>query len=219
MNALAVRPDGALVAGGSFALTGGASANRIAIWNGANWSSISAGMNDAVAELSMLADGDLIATGNFTQVNGAVSVGLARATNTCPALATPQGSGCIGSGGFESLAATSLPWIGGSFGTLATGLPANAIAGRVLGGTALSVAMPTILAQGATGCTLLVSPDWLTLHLTGGGSLATQFGIPNSQALVGQVLHQQIVPVELDALGNIVAITGTNRLSLTIGAF
>jgi hypothetical protein len=33
------------------------------------------------------------------------------------------------------------------------------------------------------------------------------------------VLHHQVVPVELDVLGQITALTSTNALVLTVGAF
>ena len=49
--------------------------------------------------------------------------------------------------------------------------------------------------------------------------MATQIAIPNAVALAGQLLHQQVVPIELDAVGNLVALTRTNALTLTIGAF
>ena len=66
---------------------------------------------------------------------------------------------------------------------------------------------------------MLVSPVLLDLYLTTAGSLQTQITIPNSVTLAGQMLHQQVVPVELDLLGNIAAVTSTNALTLTIGTF
>ena len=46
-----------------------------------------------------------------------------------------------------------------------------------------------------------------------------QVVLPNTLALVGQVIYQQVVPVELSGLGSITALTSTNALSLTIGSF
>jgi hypothetical protein len=40
-----------------------------------------------------------------------------------------------------------------------------------------------------------------------------------TRALATRVFHQQIVPVEIDAAGNLVALASTNALTLTIGAF
>jgi hypothetical protein len=64
-----------------------------------------------------------------------------------------------------------------------------------------------------------VSPDLLVLYVPSAGSVTTQIAIPNSVAFAGQLLHQQVVPIELDAVGNLVALTSTNALTLTIGAF
>ena len=46
-----------------------------------------------------------------------------------------------------------------------------------------------------------------------------RFAIPDSVALGGQILHMQVVPVELDASGHIAAVTSSNALTLTIGSF
>jgi hypothetical protein len=80
------------------------------------------------------------------------------------------------------------------------------------------VPLSSILPQGVAGCTLLVSPDLLDLLLPTAGSAPASFAIPNTVVLAGQIVHQQVVPVELGALG-ITALTSTNRLTLTIGTF
>jgi hypothetical protein len=49
--------------------------------------------------------------------------------------------------------------------------------------------------------------------------VALRFAIPNTTALAGQIVHQQVVPIELDLQGNIVAVTSTNALRATIGVF
>jgi hypothetical protein len=79
--------------------------------------------------------------------------------------------------------------------------------------------MPSILPQGVPGCTLLVSPDLLDLYVPAAGVVQTQLVIPNTVALAGGVLHQQVAPIELSGAGSITALTGTNALTLTIGSF
>ena len=59
----------------------------------------------------------------------------------------------------------------------------------------------------------------LDLVVPTAGQVETSLLIPDSYALVGRVLHQQVVPVELDAQSAITAFTASNRLTLTIGAF
>lgn len=178
------------------------------------WSAVGTDVNGTVAAFAHEPDGDVLAGGE-----GPVSSGLLmRLTTTCPALATPSGAGCIGSGGANVLTATSLPWIGASFTATATGMPANGLALRVLGITTVSTPLAAILPQGTPGCSLLVAPDLLDLYLLTANTVVTSFAIPNALALATQTLHQQVVALDLSPLGAITALTSTNALSLTIGA-
>jgi hypothetical protein len=43
--------------------------------------------------------------------------------------------------------------------------------------------------------------------------------IPSAVGLIGTVQHQQVVPLDLSASGAILALTATNRVTLTIGTF
>lgn len=219
ISALTTLPNGDLVVGGDFTTIGGVGAARVARWNGASWSSLGAGMNGYVAALAMTHNGELAAGGDFVTAGGNISTFFARLTTTCPAGAIAFGAGCTGSGGLNELTATSLPWTGSTFTSLATGMPSNALALGVRGLSTMSVPLSSILPQGVAGCTLLVTPDLLDLLLPAAGSVQTQFAIPNTVVLAGQIVHQQIVPVELGALGDITALTSTNRLTLTIGMF
>jgi len=216
---LAVLANGDLVAGGDFTTAGGVSANRIARWNGTSWSALGSGMNGGVNALTTLPDGDLVAGGGFSVVNGAASLCMAQLTTTCPATAVSYGAGCTGSGGPNVLTATSLPWIGSTFRSVATGMPALALALGVLGFSTTSIPMPLILPQGVPGCTLLVSPDLLDVYVPAAGIAQTQVVLPNTVALAGGVFHQQVVPIEFSGTGDITALTGTNALTLTIGSF
>jgi hypothetical protein len=219
VNALATLPNGDLIAAGEFTIAGGVSAKRIARWNGTSWSALGSGMNHFVLALTALPNSDLLAGGYFTIVDGDLSAHVAQLTTTCPAIAVAYGAGCTGSGGPNVLAATSLPWVGSTFHSVATGMPAPALAVGVLGFGITSIPMRAILPQGVLGCALLVSPDMLELHMPAAGSVQTQLVIPNTSALAGGVLHQQVVPIELNATGSVTAMTGTNALTLTIGSF
>jgi hypothetical protein len=222
---LATLPNGDLVAGGRFTAAGGGSANHIARWDGTNWSPLGSGIGgglqfkSVVTALKALPNADLVAGGSFTMAGDGVSAYLAQLTTTCPASTVSAGAGCIGSGGLNVLTATSLPWTGSTFTSLATGMPSNALALGVLGTSTTSVPLSSILPQGVAGCTLLVSPGHLDLLSPAVGSVQLLFAIPNTTALAGQIVHQQVVPIELDLQGNIVAVTSTNALRATIGVF
>ncbi|MFO0082133.1 MAG: hypothetical protein ACK55O_05895, partial [Phycisphaerales bacterium] len=64
VRALAVLPNGDLVAGGEFTTAGGQSASSIARWDGSAWSPLGSGLGDVYA-LAVLPGGDLVAGGEF----------------------------------------------------------------------------------------------------------------------------------------------------------
>ncbi|MBL8751952.1 MAG: exo-alpha-sialidase [Planctomycetes bacterium] len=144
---------------------------------------------------------------------------VGRLTTPCPATASATGAGCSGSGGANVLTARELPWLGGWCTSVATGMPAQGLALEVRGLGTATTPLASILPQGQPGCSLLVTPDLLTAYVPNGGSVAVSFAIPNVAALVGASLHQQVVALEIAAGGVITALTATNGLSLTIGAF
>lgn len=70
VTSLARSPNGDLIAGGFFAIPGGASSLQIARWNGAAWSSLTTNMNGSTRCLLALPNGELVAGGDFTSING-----------------------------------------------------------------------------------------------------------------------------------------------------
>jgi hypothetical protein len=50
-------------------------------------------------------------------------------------------------------------------------------------------------------------------------TVATQLVIPNTLSLAGIVVHEQVLVFGLGAGGAITTFSGTNRLTLTVGAF
>ena len=91
--ALAVLPNGDLVAGGLFTSAGGASAINLARWDGSAWSQLAGSANAVVLSLAVLPGGDLVAGGSFTSING---VGANRVARWDGAAWFPLGSGCGG---------------------------------------------------------------------------------------------------------------------------
>lgn len=84
--ALAVMPNGDLIAGGSFTAAGGGAANCIARWDGSAWAPVGTGLTRfaagfplaSVAALAVLPNGDLIAGGSFTAADGVFVNRIAR---------------------------------------------------------------------------------------------------------------------------------------------
>lgn len=158
--------------------------------------------------------GEVFVAGELWGVNGAVSAGFARAFASCPASATPFGTGCTGGAGPLTLEAEDLPWLGGEFDAIASGFTTNALGVHVVG------TQPSVgpLPGGAPGCSLFVTPDLLSLLLPGNGQAHAGFVLPRTASLAGVQLHSQVVGIELDGSGNLVRLTSTNALQLTIGS-
>lgn len=78
VNALAVLPNGDLVAGGFFTTAGGVAASRIARLNGSAWSPLGSGVNGWVYSLLMLSSGDLVVGGSFSTAGGVAASCIAR---------------------------------------------------------------------------------------------------------------------------------------------
>lgn len=222
VTALVALPNGDVVASGPFDQAGGLPANGIARWDGASWSALATrptGASPGASTMCLLPNGDLAVGGDPIVMDGVVAARLARLSTTCPALATTAGQGCVGSGGLNALAATTLPWLGATYRAAASGMPANALALDVYGATTAAIPLPTILPQGVAGCSLLTSPDILKVLVPVAGAASTTLALPNTTSLAGFVIHQQVVALDLGTTGSLVAVTSSNRLTLTIGAF
>ena len=217
----AVLPNGDLVAGGAFRIAGGVAANGIARWDGSAWSALGLGLGSGggVTALAMLPSGQLAAGGGFLTAGGQVAACFARYVTPCPALATTSGAACASSGGANTLAAVTLPWVDATYRTRATGLPSLAIVAVVNGLSTLAIPLAAVLPPAPAGCSLLVFPDLVDAVLTTTGTVDAQLALPNTPSLAGTVLHQQLVALQLDAAGNFVQVTSTNRLTATIGSF
>ena len=55
--------------------------------------------------------------------------------------------------------------------------------------------------------------------LPSGGTVDTQVALPDAVALVGATFHHYVVPFEVDLALSVTAITNSNALTCTIGAF
>jgi hypothetical protein len=89
----------------------------------------------------------------------------------------------------------------------------------VTGFTTVSLPLAAVLPPSPAGCTLQVQPDLVETTFTTQGSVATALTLPNSASLVGVVLHQQLVLLQIDASAAFVQNTVSNAINLTIGAF
>jgi hypothetical protein len=79
VQALAVLPNGDVVAGGAFTPAFPVPViDRIAIWSGSSWSALGTGVNGLVHALAVLPNGQLVAAGDFTSASGVPANRIAR---------------------------------------------------------------------------------------------------------------------------------------------
>ena len=218
VDALLPLANGDLLVGGSFSTAGGLPATGLARWNGAAWAPLGPG-SPQVLDLAMAQNGDLLVAGAFGSVGADAAQSVALITTTCPATAVASGAACTGSGGTNALFAQSLPWLGSTFRSVANGLAASSLAVHVLGASPVSVPLPAVLPQASAGCVLQASPDALAVLPTNLGIATITLPLPNQSGLLGLVLHQQVVALELDAFANLVGASASNTLVLTLGSF
>jgi hypothetical protein len=98
VNALAVMPNGDLIAGGWFNTAGGASASSIARWDGTAWSALGMGLTGGgvftiVRALEVMPNGDLVAGGRFAAAGGSPALNIARWTTVCGPHCNPDFDG------------------------------------------------------------------------------------------------------------------------------
>jgi hypothetical protein len=221
IRAVVATPDGGVIAGGNFSIIGGVFVDHLARWRGGSWEAMGPVINDDVDALAPLPNGGVIVAGEFTQIGAASTAPVTVYRSLCPAAAIAEGSGCASSGGANVLEATTLPFVGATCVTRGSGLPADALVIAAFGWQQQAAPQPlaALLPQAAIGCDLHVVPAVLLLSVASNGVATVGIDLPNTLALAGNDLFEQMVPIELDALGNIQAITATNSLRLTVGAF
>ncbi|MBL9076720.1 MAG: hypothetical protein JNL08_04400 [Planctomycetes bacterium] len=204
---LAELPDGDLLAGHATLLRR----------DGTTWTTVPQSTR-YYNQLLLGADGTVTAVGS--QGPGWAEGAIVQLASNCPATSAPQGLGCASSGGANVLAATTLPWVDATFRAQGSGLPGLALVAAVTSLTSIPQAvlpLQTVFAQAPAGCDLLVAPDILQVLVTTTGTAESSLFLPSAPPIVGVTFFHQMVPLELDPLGNIVQVTATNALQLTAG--
>jgi hypothetical protein len=214
-------PDGSALVGGLFPRLGGFAPGRnLARWHPNNtWSSLGNGVDYRVVALAQGREGTVNVGGWFATADGQPAVMFARLSTTCPALEQSYGSACTAPSGTTTLRATALPWLASTFQATSTGSSPTALVVAVSGLSAAAVPLSTILSQAVVGCTLLVTPDHIEVAPAPLGSAVSGFAVPSVPILVGAVFRHQHVALDFNLAGDLVAVTSSNAVALTIGQF
>lgn len=214
VTALRDAPNGDLLAFGSFNAAGAIAADKVARWDGQSWSPISPIAPGEVLD-GAVTDSGLLLGGRLLPYGPMLGVGLLELANSCAPAATSLATGCAGSGTPNTLTAIELAWVGGTYRAIAQGLPAQALVVDVFG---LATTAPTLLPQAAAGCTLVVRPDLPILGIATNGAATSSLAIPNVPALTGADFHHQVACFAIGPQQQIVEVTTSDALTLTIGA-
>lgn len=88
--ALAVMPNGDLIAAGDFTSAGGVPANRIARWRNGTWSALGTGVNAVVRDLEVMPNGNLAVGGDFTMAGDQAALRFAIWSEQSPVVITNE---------------------------------------------------------------------------------------------------------------------------------
>jgi trimeric autotransporter adhesin len=124
VSALAVLPNGELVAGGSMTTSAGQPVNSLARWDGQTWQPLGGGCDGSVNWMSVLPSGDLVVVGSFANVGATPAARIARWDGTSW---SPYGSGLTGYAGTACVDGQGGIVVGGDL-TNAGGQPVAGIA-------------------------------------------------------------------------------------------
>ncbi|MFK7742452.1 MAG: hypothetical protein AB8H80_19220 [Planctomycetota bacterium] len=124
VRALAVAPNGELVAAGAFTQAGGVAANRVARWDGANWSPLGLGVGGTAWAVAVRSNGNVLVAGAFGGAGTALANNIAEWDGTSwQAL----GAGVNGTVRTVWIAPNDDVYVGGGF-TMAGNAPASRVA-------------------------------------------------------------------------------------------
>ena len=98
-------------------------------------------------------------------------------------------------------------------------MPALGVAFSVYGFTQVAAPLASVLPQALPGCNMYTLPDFTEVLLPAAGAVHTRLAVPDTVALAGVVVHHHVVSFELNPSMQVLAITSTNALSLTLGTF
>lgn len=134
------------------------------------------------------------------------------------AAVTDMPTGCVGPGGPLVLAAQTMPRLGTTFMSRATGFANSTWATHVLGFTSPGIPLSQLIATGLPGCPLLSSAEAVGTSLSVGGASNYSLGIPNNPAFLGIRLYHQFVQTQVGVSGAWLSVSSSNGLRLTLGS-
>ncbi len=221
--AIAELPNGDFVVGGDPWLVNG-QASRAMRTDGTSWTALPGGVHSQAAS-GQVRDflwsdaGELVAVGGFEYVGNAVSRRIARLTTPCPAQTASVPTACVGPAGPLTLAATTMPFTGALLQSTCTGFANDSIAASVFSFGVTNLSLAAAHPTGLPGCLLIPAPEVVVLSIPQGGVANASCRFANSPAWAGAQIHHQFVQGQFDPAFELLSLSSSNALVLTVGAF
>lgn len=168
--------------------------------------------------LHATAAGEVLVRGPIRELGGVPAFQVATILPGCPAVVNVVGTGCVGSGGQDTLTSEALPFLGGVARARATGLPNEAMVVFVLGVAPANVPLASLSPLALPGCDVRTSIDLYGFADVTGGSVPFDLPLPLVPALVGAILFEQVLSLGFTSAAPFEA-TSTNALELQLGLF
>ncbi|MBI5852818.1 MAG: hypothetical protein HZB39_17540 [Planctomycetes bacterium] len=193
---------------------------RFARFDGGAWTYPVQDANGTIEALAFSTRGELFAGGNFTTVAAQPAAFVARLASTCPAAASVIPTPCVGPAGPLVLDADAWPFVGATYRSTSRGHAPNAVAVAFVGLTSPALPLGLLHPAGLPNCDLLASAELiLPVVAAGNGAAAMTLPLPDLPFLVGLVLFEQHLQLEVDAQGNSLSLSGSNALRLVLGSY
>lgn len=209
VHAAAALPNGNVVVGGKFNAIGGMPASGIAIGAGSQWSTLGTAaspgvdVGSTVLAVAALANGDIVAGGNFSSIGGVAAGRIARlsgatwssmggANSNVNALMTLANGDLIAAGGFTSIGGVVANGIARWNGSAWSALGAGVGGGEVLAVAAMPngnlVAGGSFTTAGGVAANRVArwnGSSWSALGVGANGTISALAALPNGDLVVG----------------------------------
>jgi hypothetical protein len=224
VRAIEELPNGDLVVGGEIWQVGGQAANHVLRSDGSNWQTLGSaltgvGGGGGAQDLLWTPHGHLVVAGSFELAGGSVSRSLTRLTTPCMPAVTSIATPCIGPAGPVSLIADTQPWTGAPFRSTATGFANDSIAAAVYAFGIASTPLGVIHPSGLPNCTLVPAPEVIVLSLPVAGVARGNCRFANDPVWAGVLVHHQFLQGQLDQSFQLLSLSSSNALVLTVGTY
>ena len=211
--------DGSLLVAGIFPGIATSTTPQIARYKDGEWLDFANGLGSGTAlAVSASESGEVAIGGTFYENgNGAVSAYLATLQLPCPASVVSSNANCVGGGPIMTV--TSMPFVGGPFGSRTQLGAGDDFAFLIYGLAAANLSLQSVLPYAVPGCVIGAAPDVVVLQVPSNGEVTADLVLPSHAALVGAEFWHQVVALDFSPSGPPLGASASNTVAVTVGLF